>query len=80
MLKILKGHQDNITDIRFTNDSERIITASEDKTVKIWDLNGRLLRTLEGHTDKVNTMDISPDGTMLLTGSSDYSVRLWKLK
>ena len=38
-----------------TPDGQRVISASRDRTLKVWDLaSGRLERTLEGHTDWVN--------------------------
>ena len=37
-----------------TADGQRAVSASRDKTLKVWDLeSGRALRTLEGHTDGV---------------------------
>ena len=35
-----------------TPDGRRVVSASEDQTLKVWDLeSGRAVRTLEGHTD-----------------------------
>ena len=38
-----------------TPDGKRAVSASEDKTLKVWDLEtGRALRTLEGHSELVS--------------------------
>ena len=38
LLHSLKGHAGDIYDAAFSPDESKLITASEDKSVKIWDL------------------------------------------
>ena len=50
-----------------------IVTFSFDKTVRVWDYSGRLLRILrppigEGHEGKIYSGDISPDGRLVVCG------------
>ena len=52
---ILNAHPDKIKDIIFINDNI-IATASIDKTVKIWNINGTLIQTLE-HDEYVQTLN-----------------------
>lgn len=74
----LSGHEQLISEMTFSPDSQRIATASWDKTVKIWDLNGTLRTTLVGHGDHVNTIDFSPTNSQMLASSSnDGTLRLW---
>jgi outer membrane protein assembly factor BamB len=55
-----------------------LATASQDWTVKIWDISSREeLRTLSGHTRKVMGVTFSPDGTRLATASLDGTVKVW---
>ena len=55
------------------------LTGSDDKTVRVWDLDTGTSRTLTGHTDRVNAVAYSPDGRHLATGSDDKTVRVWDL-
>ncbi|KAL9608344.1 MAG: hypothetical protein Q9167_006816 [Letrouitia subvulpina] len=48
------GHTDNIRDILINHDSDTVITASSDQTVKVWSITaGRCMYTLNIHTDSV---------------------------
>jgi WD40 repeat protein/serine/threonine protein kinase len=74
----LNGHTDSITRIKIVRDGKRIVTASQDKTAKVWDAEtGRNLLTLRGHTDWVWAAAYSPDGRRIATGGPDRSVRIW---
>src|SRR4051794_28248461 len=49
-LQTLEGHRGVVWSACFSHDSARLASASDDKTVKIWDANsGECLQTLEGH-------------------------------
>src|ERR1044072_629146 len=77
MCKVLKGHTALITSVCCTND--KIITASVDKTARIWDLKtGTLLHTLQGHTDRITSVCCTDD--KIITASDDTTARIWDLK
>ncbi|KAG1821866.1 WD40-repeat-containing domain protein [Suillus subaureus] len=65
--------------VSFSPGGTRIVTGSEDKTVRLWDAGtGEPVgEPLRGHTDLVNSVSFSPDDTRIVTGSSDKTVRLW---
>ncbi len=74
---ILRGHEDDVSDVTFSPDSQLIATTSNDKTVKIWNRKGSLLNTLRGHSDLVYSVSFSPDGQLIASASRDGTVRLW---
>jgi len=56
----------------------KVLTASCDKTAKIWDpCAGECKQTLSGHTDVVFSAVFSPDGSSILTASTDNTAKLW---
>ena len=58
----------------FSPDGTRIVTASWDKTARIWDAaTGNQLTILSGHEKGVNTASFSPDGTRIVTASNSFS-------
>ncbi len=73
----LRGHQDLVYQATFSPDGQKIVTASRDKTARIWLLNGAPVATLEGHTDEVLSAFFSPDGEKIVTASLDGTARLW---
>ncbi|MBD2463591.1 AAA-like domain-containing protein [Oscillatoria sp. FACHB-1407] len=72
-------HQDWVTDVSFSPDSQIIATAGGDRTIKLWNLDGQLLRTLRGHNAGVVSVHFSPDGKRLATLSDDQTVKIWTL-
>lgn len=80
MVRTIRGHKSAIYSIAITPDGKRIVSASGDKTLKIWDIeSGRELHTLRGHRDQVLSLALSKDGTFAMSVSADGSVRSWDL-
>jgi WD40 repeat protein len=58
--------------VAFSPDGKRIVSASQDKTLKVWDLyTGREVLSLKGHADTVQSVAFSPDGKRIVSGSLD---------
>lgn len=75
-----RAHTDVVSAVRFSPKDQIIATASYDKTVKLWNLDGTLYKTLHGHNDRVNALDFSPDGRTLTSASNDKTTILWNLQ
>jgi eukaryotic-like serine/threonine-protein kinase len=69
-------HQDDVFSVVFSVDGRRAVTASFDRTARVWDVEtGSCLVTLE-HVDRVSLARLSPDGSLVAT-SSLTEARLW---
>ncbi len=74
----LYGHSGAVRSARFNPEGTRIVSGSDDCTVKLWDAtSGRELRTFRGHLRGVNSVCFSPDGTQIVSGSKDGTVKQW---
>ena len=78
-LRTLTGHTDIVLSASYSPDGTKIVSASRDMTIKIWDANtGSCLKTLTGHTDYVWSASYSPDGTKIVSaGSWDNTIKIW---
>jgi WD40 repeat protein len=74
----LEGHTGYVNSAVFSPDGKTIVTASGDKTVRIWDVaTGKELKKFEGHTSYVNSAVFSPDGKTIVTASDDKTALIW---
>ena len=50
----------------FSPDGKTILTGSMDKTARLWDLSGNVIREFTGHKGIIFTVAFSPDGKSIL--------------
>jgi WD40 repeat protein len=75
---VLRGHAGAVSVASFSPDGCRIVTASDDRTARLWDSQlGTLIAVLQGHDEKVRSASFSPDGRHIVTASDDRTARLW---
>lgn len=74
----LKGHSDRVEACAYSPDSSRIVSASADNTLKIWDAEtGKEIATLKGHGSTVNACTYSPDGRRIISACEDGTLKVW---
>ena len=81
LFSIMEGHNASVNAIAVTPDGRRAISASQDQTLRVWDLETREeLRILKGHTDSVNAIAVTPDGRRAISASQDQTLKVWDLE
>lgn len=80
-LLTLEGHIAGVSAVALHPDRLRAVSASYDKTLKVWDLeSGACLHTLKGHSDWVLAVAVHPNGRRAISGSRFGSFKIWDLE
>ena len=76
----LLSHEDSLRAVNFSPDGQAIATASQDNSIKLWNLHGELLKTLFGHDAAVWQVFFAPYGDKIISSSEDRTVIVWNLE
>ncbi|MCW5316503.1 hypothetical protein GTQ43_22595 [Nostoc sp. KVJ3] len=75
----LEENEKGVGSVRFSPDSKLMITASYDDYIRLWNLEGKLVRKFKADQGGVNTVRFSPDKAknLIVTGGKDGTIKLW---
>jgi len=77
---VQRGHTRAVKSVEFSHDGAFIISGSEDKTIKLWEVSsGRELRTYNGHQSIVNDVLFTPNDAQLISASKDGHIYFWEV-
>ncbi|KAI0703560.1 miller-Dieker lissencephaly protein [Cytidiella melzeri] len=75
--KTFPGHEHTVSCVRFMPGDQQIMSASRDKTIRIFDVaSTHLIRTIVGHSAWVRCAVPSDDGRLIVSCSGDHTARL----
>lgn len=75
-----QGHFDSMNALAYSPDGSRIVTASDDGKIKIWDIvSGFCLATFDEHQSSVTGVVFAKRGQVMFSSSLDGTVRAWDL-
>ena len=93
-IAVCEGHAESIGCVAFPRGAQAppfVVTASQDRTVKVWDLAAvdaaadvpakpSSLVTLKIHEKDINAVDLAPNNALLLSASQDRTARVFRLE
>ncbi|MBL4683967.1 MAG: WD40 repeat domain-containing protein [Nannocystaceae bacterium] len=77
--RALLGHEQTINDLTFVGETDLLVSASNDATIRVWQLSTGASTTLVGNDRPVTRVMVGPRGRMLLSTGYDGTVRMWPL-
>lgn len=73
-------HRSPVVGVRFLPKGDRLVTATLDGKVRVWDVRrDRLVTVTTAHPSSILALDVSPNGQLLVTSGDDGSVGIWDL-
>ncbi|KIJ13541.1 hypothetical protein PAXINDRAFT_117028 [Paxillus involutus ATCC 200175] len=80
-LTTISGHENYISNIAYLPGGERVVSCSDDKTVRIWNVeNGEQEGTSMEHEDRVYGLAVTRDGKRILSGSEDKKIKVFDVE
>lgn len=73
----IKAHEGPAWSLSFNPDGKTWVSVGGDRQIKVWDLDGNLLKNWMGHEGMIWDVDFSPDGEKIATASIDNTAKLW---
>src|SRR6185312_7176419 len=77
--RLLEGHAAPVVSLAVSPDGAMLASASWDRSIRLWPLDGGAPRVLEDHQQNVNGVAFTPDGKALVSAAYDLTLRIWPL-
>jgi len=78
LLREFKGHESGVKAVAVFPDRRRMVTGSDDKTLRLWDLTtGVVLKKMKGHRSRVWRLAVSRDGQLIASGDTGGYLIVW---
>jgi WD40 repeat protein len=79
LLRTLSGHKSYILDVALTAGGDKLLTASEDHTVRVWDTQTGKSEVVFSHKAGVNKVVVLPGDKLAVSGGEEPTAKVWEL-
>ncbi|KAG0693965.1 WD40-repeat-containing domain protein [Suillus ampliporus] len=77
-IRVFEYHEARVSAVAVFPDRRRMVTASYDKMLRLWDLmTGVVVRKMEGHRHRVQALAVSRDGRFIASGDTNGELFTW---
>lgn len=82
--KNIGTHEGTITQVKFSPDGNKLVSADDKGFIKIWSLEiypkSKLLAIIKAHEQNVYGLAFNRNGKILISGSPDLTIKVWDLE
>lgn len=79
-LRVLDGHTDQIHQLGFTPNGERMVSVSSDRTARVWNVESwSIACTFRGHKDGIMSLALGQKKMLAATGDGDSCTIMWDM-
>ncbi len=82
LVRTIVAHNAAIRSLAFSNDDARLVSGSEDQTIRVWDLRNAdapEIALLEGLSAAVTAVGTNNDGSQIVCGLADHALRMFNV-
>lgn len=85
LVRTINDHEGEVLSLAFTPNGQWMLSASGDKTIRVWDQNtGALVKVLRDHKSDIRALAVTPDSALFISGSggfvgNDNTIKVWDL-
>ena len=81
LVKSLEGHTNYVTSVSFSKDNKRILSSSEDRTIRLWDYDKETAqKVLVDKSGFVWRAQFIPNSTGVVSSSEKDTIKIWDLE
>jgi hypothetical protein len=81
ILQTFSGHTDWIWDVAFPSKGDKLLTASEDGTVRVWNITtGKTILKMKDHNKGVKKVLILPGDSLAVSAADDRIAKIWDIE